>query len=58
MNKNSIDISETLKLLAEHKYEGFSYHIEVAKGLNKIPTTIKEGINQIRRQYKWLKAKK
>jgi len=51
--RQEIDIVDTLKLLREHDFEGFSYYIEVAKGLNKRPTTLKEGINQIRRAFKW-----
>lgn len=53
-----LDIAFTLKLLREHEYEGFSYYIEVAKGKNKIPETIKEGIKQIKREYKWQTRKK
>lgn len=51
--RQEIDIVNTLKLLREHDFEGFSYNIEIAKGLNKRPTTIKEGINQIKRAFKW-----
>ena len=51
--RQKIDIVNTLKLLREHDYIDFSYNIEIAKGLNKRPTTIKEGINQIKRAFKW-----
>jgi len=39
-------ILEALELCKEHKL--YDKHINIALGINKIPMTIKEGINQLR----------
>ena len=39
-------ILEALDLCKEHKL--YDKHINIALGINKIPMTIKEGINQLR----------
>ena len=46
-----------LKLLAFDDFYGQGEFIEIAKGKNKLPETIKEGIEQIKRNNKWLKRK-
>jgi len=38
-----------LKLLKLDKWYGVSEAIDVAKGKNKIPTSVKEGVDQIKR---------
>ena len=38
-----------LKLLKLEKWYGISETIDIAKGKNKIPTSIKEGVDQIKR---------
>ena len=38
-----------LKLLKLDKWYGISETIDIAKGKNKIPTSIKEGVDQIKR---------
>jgi len=44
-----------LKLLALDDFYGQGEYIELAKGKNKLPETIKEGIKQIKRNKQWLK---
>jgi len=39
-------ILEALDLCKEHKL--YDKHINIALGINKVPMTIKEGINQLR----------
>lgn len=51
-------MEEVLKVLRSAKFYGSSEYIEIAKGKNEMPTTIKKGINQIKREYKWLMLKK
>jgi len=38
-----------LKLLKLDKWYGISETIDIAKGKNKIPTSVKEGVDQIKR---------
>ncbi len=38
-----------LKLLKLDKWHGVSETIDIAKGKNKIPTSIREGVDQIKR---------
>ena len=42
-----------LKLLQLDDYYGKSRNIDIAKGINKIPTTIKEGLQQSKRKRAW-----
>lgn len=51
-------IEETLKLLRMDDWYGCSEAIEIAKGKNRLPKTIKEGLTQIKRDYKWQTRKK
>lgn len=53
-----VDIVETLKLLREHPYYGGGESIEIAKGRFSQPKTIKQGAEQIKREYKWLTKRK
>ena len=41
-----------IKLLALDKYHGVSETIDIAKGKYKIPLTLKEGLDQIKRYEK------
>jgi hypothetical protein len=41
-----------IKLLALDKYYGVSETIDIAKGKYKIPLTLKEGLDQIKRHEK------
>lgn len=43
------------KLLELDNWYGVSKNIDIAKGINKIPETIKEGKDQIKRE--WLQKK-
>lgn len=43
------------ELLALDKWYGVSKNIDIAKGINKIPTSINEGAEQIKRE--WLQRK-
>ena len=45
-----------LKLLNIDEFFGVSKTIEVAKGKNKLPETIKEGFKQVKREIKWQKS--
>lgn len=51
-------IEEALELLRLDEWYGRGEHIEIAKGKNKRVTSLKEGINQIKRAYKWQIKKK
>jgi len=51
-------IKETLELLRAYHWEGCSESIEIAKGKNKLPETINEGLTQIKRSYKWQTKRK
>tara|TARA_R110000744_G_scaffold46212_5_gene102353 strand:+ start:162 stop:302 length:141 start_codon:yes stop_codon:yes gene_type:complete len=42
-----------IKLLNIDNFYGIDEVIEIAKGKNKIPETIKEGFQQIKRKIKW-----
>ena len=44
-----------LKLLNIDEFYGVSENIEIAKGKNKLPETIKEGFKQVKREIKWQK---
>ena len=44
-----------LKLLNIDEFYGLSKSIEIAKGKNKLPETLKEGFKQVKRQIKWQK---
>ena len=48
-------IDNILNLLSKSDYYGYSETIEVAKGKYKIPKTIKEKREQIKREKEWLK---
>jgi hypothetical protein len=41
------------KLLNLDDFYGMSENVEIAKGKYKIPLTIKDGFQQIKRKYKW-----
>jgi hypothetical protein len=43
-----------LKLLNVDDFYGQDETIEIAKGKNKLPETLKEGYNQIKRNRRWL----
>ena len=51
-------IDNALKLLRSSEWYGCSETIEIAKGKNKMPLTIKEGVTKIKRSYKWQTKKK
>ncbi|UII80005.1 hypothetical protein [Flagellimonas sp. CMM7] len=42
-----------LDLLAMDDWYNVSSEIEIAKGKNKLPTSIKEGVQQAKRKAKW-----
>ncbi len=42
-----------LKLLNIDEFYGVSKTIEIAKGKNKLPQSLKEGFEQIKRKTKW-----
>ena len=42
-----------LKMLELDKMHGVSKNIDIAKGSNKLPTTLKDGYNQFKRKIKW-----
>ena len=42
-----------LELLNKEDYIGVSHKIDIAKGINKIPRTIKEKKEQLKRQKAW-----
>lgn len=43
------------ELLRLNEFYGESEAIEIAKGKNELPLTLKKGFNQLRRELKWLK---
>lgn len=45
------------KLLNIDNFYGISENIEIAKGKYKLPETLKEGFQQIKRKYKWQQSK-
>ena len=51
-------MKEILELLRADDWYGCGEHIEIAKGKNKRVTSLKEGINQIKRAYRWQIKKK
>jgi len=42
-----------IKLLNIDEFYGVSETIEIAKGKNKLPQSLKEGFEQIKRKTKW-----
>jgi len=42
-----------LKLLNIDEFYGLSKTIDIAKGKNKLPQSLKEGFEQIKRKTKW-----
>lgn len=42
-----------LKLLSTDDFYGKSKNIDIAKGVNKLPLTLKEGWGQYKRNKKW-----
>lgn len=46
-----------LKLLRLDDFEGVSETIEIAKGKNELPTSLKKGLKQIKRFNKWQEKK-
>jgi hypothetical protein len=44
-----------IKLLKIDDFYGVSENIEIAKGKYKLPSSIKEGLRQIKRESKWKK---
>jgi hypothetical protein len=42
-----------LKMLELNAHYGVSRNIDIAKGINKTPLTIKEGLEQIKRRKAW-----
>jgi|TARA_R100000084_G_scaffold55365_1_gene23258 hypothetical protein len=48
-------IDTILELLAQDKYIGVSENIDIAKGKYKIPKTIKEKKEQLKREKAWQK---
>lgn len=46
-------IKNILDLLSLDNYYGVSETIDIAKGKHKIPSTIKEGVKQIKRELAW-----
>lgn len=48
-------INEITDLLKIDPYYGVSENIEIAKGYNKIPLSIKEGYEQFKRKREWRK---
>jgi len=51
-------IKHIIALLNGLNHYGKSEIIEIAKGKYEMPTTIKKGWNQIKRNYKWHKISK
>ena len=46
-------IDTILKLIDLNDYYGISKNIDIAKGINKTPMTIREGINRRKRLKAW-----
>ena len=42
-----------LKMLEIDKHYGVSHNIDIAKGINKTPLTINEGLEQVKRKRAW-----
>jgi hypothetical protein len=51
-------IKQILTMLNGLDHYGRSETIEIAKGKFELPTTIKKGWNQIKRNYKWQRISK
>jgi hypothetical protein len=51
-------IAQILNMLAGLDHYGKSETIEIAKGKYELPTSIKKGWNQIKRNYQWQKISK
>lgn len=51
-------IKQIIAMLNGLDHYGRSEAIEIAKGKYELPTTIKKGWNQIKRNYKWHKISK
>ena len=45
------------ELLSIDKFIGVSKNVDIAKGINKIPSSLSEGVEQIKRQNAWLKKR-
>ncbi len=45
------------KLLNINNFYGISENIEIAKGKYKLPETLKQGFQQIKRKHKWQQSK-
>ena len=43
------------EILRLNEFYGASEAIEIAKGRNELPLTLKKGFKQLRRELKWLK---
>lgn len=50
-------IKQILDLLALTEHYNQSENIEIAKGKYQLPTTLKQGFKQIKRELKWLRKK-
>ena len=50
-------IYNIIQLLKLQDYYGVSKTVDIAKGVNQYPKTIKSAITQSKRQLKWLKRK-
>lgn len=51
-------IKQIIEMLQALPHYNQSETIEIAKGKHELPTTIKKGWNQIKRNYKWHKTSK
>lgn len=51
-------IKQIIDMLNALEHYGVSETVEIAKGKYELPTTIKKGWNQIKRNYKWQKTSK
>jgi len=46
-------IKEIIELLEVDSFYGKSKNIDIAKGINKVPMTLKEGFEQLKRKKAW-----
>ena len=51
-------VKDVINLLMSNDHFNSSELIEIAKGKNEIPTTLKKGLKQIKRISKWRKMSK
>lgn len=51
-------IKQIIEMLNSFDHYGRSETIEIAKGKYELPTTIRKGWNQIKRNYKWQRTSK